>query len=115
MQTAASRPMEQSESTLADGRFAAGMDEWEQPLQSDAAEAPLLLWQAAGVSAHAGLALAWDDEQAPSPTARLLIANAQKRSVTRPCGVASSIGWSKGADGRVDEGNRSSTPLPAIT
>jgi hypothetical protein len=31
VQTAASRRMEQSASSLADGHFAAGMDEWEQP------------------------------------------------------------------------------------
>ena len=40
----------------------AAQDEWEQPLPPDAAEAPLLPWQAAGVSAHAALAPAWHEE-----------------------------------------------------
>ena len=35
MQTAASRRMEQSASTLADGRFAAGMDEWQASQSHD--------------------------------------------------------------------------------
>ena len=45
MQTAASRRMEQSASTFADGHFAAGMDETEQQPTSDAgrsAAAPLI-------------------------------------------------------------------------